>query len=96
MQPRVIVCYRASRSLALLEVAVFGTCGPVPGHVYSGQRPSAAEALQDPYFAGAEEEAEAAAGVLQQQVQLAVAFADAEQRRRAAELAAFEAELNML
>jgi hypothetical protein len=34
--------------------------------------------------------------MLQQQVQLAVAFAEAEQRRRAAQLAAFEAELNML
>jgi hypothetical protein len=76
------------RHLALWSCAVMAACAVL--------RPGAAEALQDPYFAGAEAEAEAASDMLQRQVQLAVAFAGAEQRRRAAELAAFEAELNML
>lgn len=66
-------------------------------YVCAGQRPSAAEALRDQYFAtSGDAEAAAEAAVMQEQVQRAVAYAEAERRRQEAELAAFERELSAM
>lgn len=84
---------------ATAEAACHGIRTPSKHIVWAcaEERPSAAEALQHPYFTAASAgDYETAAQQLRAEVAGAAAFADAERQQRRAELAAFEQELAAL